>query len=225
MQAGIKKSWRKMLERYGAFELADSIYNSSSTVYPPKDDIFNCFKYFRMKETKVVLLGQDPYIRQNQAIGMAFAVPPSERIPPSLKNIYKELSESVEDFSIPNHGDISRWNREEKVLLLNTALTVLEGKSNSHKKQWEDITNRIIRKISKKCDKVIFILLGNNAKKKIKFIDNSKHTIISGVHPSPLSANYNLKGTNKSFFGHNIFKRVNDELEKNNITPICWKVA
>lgn len=225
MQVGIKKSWRKMLERYGAFKLADSIYDSTSTIYPPKEDIFNCFKHFRMKETKVVLLGQDPYIRKNQAIGMAFAVPPSEKIPPSLKNIYKEMGESVDNFTIPNHGDISRWNREENILLLNTALTVIEGRSNSHKKEWEEITNRIIRKISKKCNKVIFILLGNNAKKKIKYIDTSKHSIISGVHPSPLSAKYNLKGTNKSFFGHNIFNRVNEELEKNNMIPVCWKVA
>ncbi len=224
MDVGIKKSWKSMLIRYGAFDLVNQIYQSEDKIYPLKKDVFNCFKYFRMKETKVVLLGQDPYIRENQAIGMAFAVPKTEKIPPSLKNIYKEMEESVNNFVSPNHGDISRWNREEKILLLNTALTVINGKSNSHKKQWEKITDRIIKKISKKCESVIFILLGNNAKKKIKFIDTDKHVIISGVHPSPLSANYCHKGTSRSFFGHNIFNNVNKMLLKNNKTQVNWNV-
>ena len=148
----MKKSWNSMMKRYGAIDLVDTIYNSTDTIYPIKENVFNCFKHFRMKDTKVVLLGQDPYIRINQAVGMAFAVPKNEsKIPPSLKNIYKELEESIEDFTIPNHGDISRWNIEEKVLLLNTSLTVIEGESNIHAKLWESITDRIISKISLKC--------------------------------------------------------------------------
>lgn len=220
----MKKSWNSMMERYGAIDLVENIYNTTDNVYPPKDMVFNCFKHFRMKDTKVVLLGQDPYIKHNQAIGMAFAVNKNEKIPPSLKNIYKELYESIDDFDIPKHGDISRWNIEEKVLLLNTSLTVIEGKSNIHSKLWKDITNRIISKISLKCNNVVFILLGNNAKEKRKLIDSNKHYIIEGIHPSPLSARYNLKGTNKSFFGNNIFNRVNEYLINKNIEPVNWSV-
>lgn len=221
----IRKSWRKLLEKLNAFELIDDIYNTDKTIYPPKEDVFNCFKHFKLKNTKVVLLGQDPYIRKDQAVGLAFSIPKNQKkIPPSLKNIYKELAEEYDNFEIPNHGDISRWNTEENILLLNTALTVEEGKSNIHKKIWSDITNKLIETISNKCKFVVFILLGNNAKSKIKYIDTTKHFIVSGVHPSPLSANYHLKGTIKSFYGNNIFRKVNQKLEENNISPIDWNI-
>lgn len=230
MDKKIRKSWRKILEKNNAFDLVDNIYDTDKTIYPPKEDVFNCFKYFKLKNTKVVLLGQDPYIRKDQAIGMAFAISKTQKtIPPSLKNIYKELHETFDDFIIPTHGDISRWNTEENILLLNTSLTVVEGKSNSHQKLWIDITNNIIQQISKKCDKVVFILLGNNAKSKIIhkaniIIDINKHCVIEGVHPSPLSANYHLKGTPKSFFGNNIFKRVDQYLEQNEKEKVNWLI-
>lgn len=223
----VKKSWKKIIlkqETKSYYKNISDILESKNKIYPERQNIFETFKYFKLKESKVVLVGQDPYIRENQAMGMSFSVPKGERIPPSLRNIYIELEESVKDFKKPNHGDLSRWVKEEKIVLLNGALSVLPGKSNSHATIWKDFTDYIIKKISKKCDYVVFILLGNYAKSKAKLIDQDKHGIVTGVHPSPLSCKYNKKGESCSFFGHNIFNKVNELLIENNKEPINWNL-
>jgi len=192
-------------------------------IFPNKENILETFKYFDIKDTKLVFLGQDPYINSKiendieipQATGLAFSVPEDFRQPPSLKNIFKELSNEYENFKIPESGRLDRWVKEENILLLNTALTVKKGLSNSHQKKWGKITDKVIQYISDNCDNVIFLLLGNKEQSKIIFIDTKKHKIISGVHPSPLSAN-------RGFFGSNIFKKVNDELIKSNKNEIIW---
>lgn len=194
-------------------------------ILPRKEDIFNTFKFFDLNDTKLVLLGQDPYINGEfidgvfvpQAMGLSFSVPNGIKIPPSLRNIYKELKNSYNEFEIPNHGDLTRWVEEENILLLNSALTVKKGHSNSHQKKWTDLTDMVIEHISKNCNNVVFLLLGNNAKSKIKLIDNEKHFIVTGVHPSPLSAS-------RGFFNSNIFKEINILLENRGIGEINWKI-
>lgn len=223
----VKKSWKKIIlkqEKKEYYKNITDILESKLKIYPIRHNIFETFKYFKLKDTKVVLVGQDPYIRENQAMGMSFSVPKGQRIPPSLRNIYIELEESISDFKKPDHGDLSRWVREENIVLLNGALSVLPGKSNSHASIWKDFTDYIIKKISKKCDYVVFILLGNYAKSKLKLIDQDKHGVVTGVHPSPLSCKYNKKGQSCSFFGHNIFNKVNELLIENNKEPINWKL-
>lgn len=192
-------------------------YENQLYIFPFPKNVFRAFKYFEPQETKLVLLGQDPYIRYEiidqdqdlilpQAMGLSFSVPKKiKKIPPSLQNIYKEIKNSYPDFEIPNHGDISRWARKEKVLLLNSALTVIEGNSGSHLKIWQEFTDKVIKFISDNCDNVIFLLLGNFSIKKSNLIDSNKHHIITAVHPSPLSAN-------RGFFNSNVFEKVNKKL-------------
>lgn len=230
---GIDDSWYCMFKKCidtNDIENINTILQGN--FYPRKDDIFNAFKHFKFNETKVVILGQDCYINMKningtivpQANGLAFSVSPEHSIPPSLKNIFKEMSETLDDFTIPNNGDLSRWAKEENILLLNAALTVEPNKSNSHMKYWKDITDNIIEYISNNNSNVIFILWGNFAKSKEKLIDPNKHYIIKGIHPSPLSARYNMKGTDNSFFGHYYFNKVNKYLEKNNKELINWSL-
>ncbi len=157
-------------------------------------------------------------------MGMSFSVPESVKIPPSLRNIYKELNESIDNFEIPSYGDLSRWVKKENIILLNASLTVLDGQSNSHQKLWTEFTDNLIKYISDKTNNVVFILWGNFAKSKSRLIDMEKHKIISGVHPSPLSARYNLKGDMRSFFGHDQFNKVNIYLKKNNKSNINWNI-
>lgn len=189
--------------------------------YPNKQNIFECFKYFDLEETKCVLLGQDPYINEEningivipQAMGLSFSVNKQIKIPPSLKNIFTELKSDL-GIEPPKNGDLTNWTKNN-VLLLNAALTVEPKKSGSHLKQWEKFTDYIIKNISDKCSNVVFILLGNYAKSKVKYIDTKKHCIIQGVHPSPLSAH-------SGFFGSKIFSKTNQYLIQNNIQMIDW---
>ena len=140
-------------------------------------------------------------------MGLSFSVPKRMRlVPPSLQNIFKELKIEYPDFEIPNHGDISRWAKKEKILLLNSALTVVEGDSGSHLKIWEKFTDKVIQFISENCYNVVFLLLGNYSIKKSNLINSDKHHIITAVHPSPLSAS-------RGFFNSNVFKQVNEKLE------------
>jgi len=192
-------------------------------VYPKLCNIWETFKYFEVKETKVVLLGQDPYIKEEihnnkeipQAVGLSFSVPKTHKIPPSLRNLFKELKNDLE---IENrNGDLSEWVKREKILLLNSALTVLPGKSNSFASLWAPLTDKLINDISNNTEGVIFILLGNNAKKKKIFIDSTKHFIIEGVHPSPLSAS-------RGFFGSKIFSLCNKHLKSINKEEINWSL-
>ncbi len=184
------------------------------TVYPPMNDIFNGMKLTSFDSVKVVLLGQDPYHNQGQAMGLSFSVPDGTDIPPSLMNIYKELR-SETGMQIPKSGNLIGWAKQG-VLLLNTVLTVREHSANSHKgKGWEQFTDGIIKKISDKKQGVVFLLWGGNARSKKNLIDGKKHLILETVHPSPLSA-YN------GFFGCGHFNKTNEYLIGQGKTPINW---
>ena len=186
------------------------------TVYPPKEDIFNALRTTPFTDTKVVILGQDPYHGPNQAHGMAFSVNPGIQTPPSLQNIYKELQESLGCF-IPDNGYLMHWARQG-VLLLNTVLTVRAGTPQSHQNQgWEQLTDRIIQLLNEKDETIIFLLWGSPAKKKQSLITNSKHIVLTAVHPSPLSAY-------RGFFGCGHFKKVNEILASEGKKPIDWQI-
>ncbi len=190
-------------------------YNTH-TVYPNMYDIFNALKYTSYKQTKVVILGQDPYHGENQAHGLAFSVQPKVKIPPSLLNMYKELNSDIGCF-IPNNGYLVPW-ANQGVLLLNTVLTVRSGEPNSHKgKGWEIFTDKIIKLLSERQDPIIFVLWGANARKKKDFIDLNKHYVLEAPHPSPLSAS-------RGFFGCGHFSKINNILESLKKTPIDWQI-
>ncbi|WP_430536150.1 uracil-DNA glycosylase [Listeria rocourtiae] len=185
-------------------------------VYPDMYDIFNALKYTAFKDVKVVILGQDPYHGAGQAHGMSFSVKPGVRTPPSLVNMYKELASDL-GLEIPNNGYLLPW-AEQGVLLLNTVLTVREGKPNSHAKQgWEMLTDTIISLLGQKEEPVVFLLWGNNAKSKQVLLRNPNHLILTTVHPSPLSAN-------RGFMGCRHFSQTNQYLKDNDVAPINWQI-
>lgn len=187
---------------------------SSKTIYPSMYDIFNSMKYTDFDNVKVVLLGQDPYHNEGQAMGLSFSVPKGIAVPPSLVNIYKEINSEL---GIPpkNHGDLTGWAKQG-VLLLNAVLTVRAHQANSHKgKGWEYFTDSIIKKISEEKEHVVFLLWGGNARSKKPLIDKNKHLILECAHPSPLSA-YN------GFFGCGHFIKTNEYLINHGLTPIDW---
>ena len=187
---------------------------SKHTVYPSMYDIFNSMKKTAFDQIKVVIIGQDPYHEEGQAMGLSFSVPKGIEIPPSLKNIYKEITMETGE-TMPNHGDLTGWAKQG-VLLLNTVLTVRKGQANSHKnKGWENFTDGIIKKISEEKEKVVFLLWGANARSKKALIDRSKHLVLETVHPSPLSA-YN------GFFGSGHFVKANEYLKANGKQIIDW---
>ena len=185
-------------------------------IYPIPQNIYSALKLTTYKETKVVILGQDPYHEENQAHGLSFSVNKGVEIPPSLQNIYKELYDDLK-CEIPNHGYLVSWAKQG-VLLLNAVLTVRAHLANSHKgKGWEILTDKIIQELNQKDEPVVFILWGANARSKKQYISNPKHLIIESVHPSPLSA-YN------GFFGSKPFSKTNKFLIENNIEPIDWQI-
>ena len=187
---------------------------SEHTVYPSMYDIFNSMKYTSFNDVKVVLLGQDPYHNEGQAMGLSFSVPEGVDVPPSLVNMYKELKNEL-GVEPKKSGNLTGWAKQG-VLLLNTVLTVRAHSANSHKgKGWESFTDSIIKKISDKKENVVFLLWGANARSKKPLIDTKKHLILECAHPSPLSA-YN------GFFGCGHFKKTNEYLEKNGKKPIDW---
>lgn len=189
---------------------------STQTVYPDMKDIFNALKLTSFKDTKVVIIGQDPYHGFGQAHGLCFSVKKGVVPPPSLKNIYKELKSDM-GFEIPSHGELTSWAKQG-VLLLNNVLTVREGLPNSHKgKGWEIFTDRVIGELNKKETPVVFLLWGANAQKKAEIITNPKHFKLMTVHPSPLSAS-------RGFFGCRHFSKTNEILQKNHIDPINWEI-
>ena len=189
---------------------------STQTVYPNMEDIFNALKLTSFKDTKVVIIGQDPYHGFGQAHGLCFSVKKGVVPPPSLKNIYKELKSDI-GFEIPSHGELTSWAKQG-VLLLNNVLTVREGLPNSHKgKGWEIFTDRVIGELNKKETPVVFLLWGANAQKKAEIITNPKHFKLLSVHPSPLSAS-------RGFFGCRHFSKTNEILMKNSIKPINWEI-
>ncbi len=186
------------------------------TVYPDKYDIFNALKYTAFADTKVVIIGQDPYHEPGQAHGLCFSVREGIQPPPSLKNIFKELESDV-GATLPKSGELTKW-AEQGVLLLNTVLTVRRGEANSHKGMgWEVLTDRIISELNKKTTPVVFLLWGANARKKAEIIDNPIHKKLITVHPSPLSA-YG------GFFGCRHFSRANEILKENGLEPINWQL-
>ena len=187
---------------------------SNYTIYPSMFDIFNSMKITAFDNVKVVLLGQDPYHNEGQAMGLSFSVPDGVDIPPSLVNMYKELKNEL-GVEPKKSGNLTGWAKQG-VLLLNTVLTVRAHSANSHKgKGWESFTDSIIKKISDRKENVVFLLWGANARSKKPLIDTKKHLILECAHPSPLSA-YN------GFFGCGHFKKTNEYLEKNGKKPIDW---
>lgn len=188
----------------------------TQVIYPPKEDLFNALKATSYQDTKVVILGQDPYHGLGQAHGMAFSVNPGIATPPSLRNIYKELQDSL-GCSISDNGYLMPWAKQG-VLLLNTVLTVRAGQPQSHQnKGWEILTDEIIKLLNQKDETVIFLLWGSPAKKKMNLITNPKHVVLTAVHPSPLSAH-------RGFFGCNHFKQVNEILERQGREAIDWQI-
>lgn len=192
-----------------------SLYDKE-VIYPPKDLIFNALKLTPYKDTKVVIMGQDPYHGENEAMGLSFSVDKSVKIPPSLKNIYKELYDDL-GIKPANYGDLTKW-AQEGVLLLNSVLTVKKDMPASHRNiGWEPMTDYIIRVLNAKTSPVVFILWGNFAKSKVHLITNKKHLIITSAHPSPFSCRY-------GFFGSKPFSKTNEFLIKNNMKPIDWQL-
>lgn len=187
---------------------------STKTIYPSMYNIFNAMKLTPLDNVKVVILGQDPYHEEGQAMGLSFSVPKGIEKPPSLKNIYKEISEEL-DVEMPSSGDLTGWARQG-VLLLNAVLTVRAHQANSHKNRgWEEFTDGIIKKLSALKSGLVFILWGANARSKKPLIDQSKHLVLESAHPSPLSA-YN------GFFGCGHFIKANEYLIKKGKLPISW---
>lgn len=191
--------------------------SSGVNVYPPEELVFSAFEYTPFDQVKVVILGQDPYHGKGQAHGLCFSVLSDTKLPPSLVNIYKELQTDIHGYTTPAHGNLQGW-AEQGVLLLNTVLTVEEAKAHSHKSLgWEQYTDKVIELIDKHLEGVVFILWGAHAKKKGKSIDKEKHHVLSGPHPSPLSAY-------RGFFGCKHFSKTNELLTLDGKTPIDWQV-
>ncbi len=187
---------------------------SSQKIYPQMDNIFNALKYTSFADTKVVIIGQDPYHGEGQAHGLCFSVQKGVAPPPSLKNIFKELYADIGK-PIPYHGELTEWAKQG-VLLLNNVLTVREGQPTSHKgKGWEIFTDRVISELNKKDTPIVFLLWGAHAQKKAEIITNPIHYKLVSVHPSPLSAS-------RGFFGCKHFSKTNKILAQNNLTPINW---
>ena len=188
---------------------------ATSTVYPEVEDVFNAFNYCDLTDVKVVILGQDPYHGANQAHGLAFSVQPKSKVPPSLVNIYKELTNDIDGFIAPKHGYLAKWARQG-VLLLNTVLTVQESHAHSHAKLgWEVFTSEVIKQINTDNQGCVFLLWGAHAQKKGQHIDKDKHLVLSGPHPSPLSAY-------RGFFGCRHFSQANTWLQCKGLAAIDW---
>jgi len=186
------------------------------TVFPDMYDIFSALRETSYSDTKVVILGQDPYHGVGQAHGMSFSVKPGIEAPPSLKNMYKEIVDELGGF-IPDNGYLLPWAKQG-VLLLNTVLTVRSGEPNSHRKKgWEQFTTRVIEELNKRKEPVAFLLWGGNAKEKMELIDTKRHLCLTAPHPSPLSAY-------QGFFGCGHFKTVNEWLIRQVKTPIDWQI-
>lgn len=189
---------------------------SNEIIYPPSDDIFNAMHLTPLSEVKVLILGQDPYHNEGQAHGLCFSVQPDVAIPPSLKNIYKELQADL-GCSIPNNGYLVKWAKQG-ILMLNTVLTVRAHKPLSHQgKGWEEFTDAIIKAVNAQDRPIVYMLWGKPAQRKASMLNNPKHLILKAAHPSPLSASH-------GFFGCKHFSQANQFLEENGIEPIDWQI-
>ena len=189
---------------------------SEYTIYPKKEDIFTALNLTPYNDVRVVIIGQDPYHEPNQAHGLAFSVLDGIKLPPSLKNIYKEIEMDL-GILMSGSGNLTSWAKQG-VLLLNNVLTVREHEANSHKgKGWEYFTDKIVEKLNEREEQIIFIFWGNNAKSKQKLITNTNHIVLTAPHPSPLSAYH-------GFFGCKHFSKINELLRKNNKIEINWQI-
>lgn len=198
---------QKILEEYN---------NPNKVIYPKRSNVFRALALTDYDDVKVVILGQDPYHGEGQANGLAFAVNPYIPLPPSEQNIYKELKDDL-GIEISNNGDLSYWARQG-VLLLNTVLTVEQGKAFSHSKLgWETFTDTVIKKLNEREKPIVFVLWGSHARQKSELITNPKHYIIYSAHPSPLSAH-------RGFLGSKPFSKINAFLKKNNEEPIDFTI-
>ena len=223
----IKDSWKTLFTKYNnKYEtknkslnnILDSLKNSQFNIYPKVENIFKCFEYFESNETKVLILGQDPYHGLNQATGLCFGINENLIIPPSLKNIIKELKN---DLNITlNNNSLENW-AQQKILMLNASLTVIEKKPNSQATLWSDFTDFIIDELNKNEEPIIFVAWGAFAHNKLKNIDTSKHSLIVSSHPSPLSV-YKKYKTFPSFQDSKPFSQINEILQKNKKTLINY---
>lgn len=221
MDIQLHESWKlhlaNELEKEYFKELREFVRGEylSKSVYPKPTDVFRAFDETPFDSVRVVLLGQDPYHGEGQAMGLSFSVPAQVRIPPSLKNIWKELESDVGTVTKDRSGDLSPWAKQG-VLLLNSTLTVAKGEPGSHQgKGWEQFTDSVIETLSREKEHLVFILWGNYAKSKGARIDRSKHLVIESAHPSPFSAH-------GGFFGSKPFSRTNAYLSEHQCTPISW---
>lgn len=218
----IEDSWKQLLSEEFAKEYFSKITTfiksekkAGKEIYPPGSLIFNAFALTPVDNMKVVILGQDPYHNPGEAMGLCFSVPKEVKVPPSLKNIYKEINSDL-GCSIPSHGDLTSW-AQQGVLLLNAFLTVEKNKPLSHSNiGWQEFTNQVIATISDRLDGVVFMLWGNFAKTKSSLIDMSKHLVLQSAHPSPLAGN--------AFFNNHHFSKANDYLQSNGKLPIDWQI-
>lgn len=190
---------------------------AGKAIYPPASEVFNALTLTPLDNVKVVILGQDPYHGPGQAHGLCFSVQSGVKMPPSLVNIYKELAQDIEGFHIPEHGNLTAW-AEQGVLLLNTVLTVEQGKAHSHAKWgWETFTDAVIKSVNDTQHGVVFLLWGSHAQKKGQNIDTQKHYVLNAPHPSPLSAH-------RGFLGCRHFSQTNTLLSQQGKTPVNWQV-
>ena len=217
---GIGNDWDSILaaefekEYYGKLRTFLTEEYETQRIYPPQPDVFNALRYSSYADTKVVILGQDPYHKEGQAHGLCFSVNKGVKIPPSLGNIYKELQADL-GIQPPQHGYLASW-AQQGVLLLNVVLTVRDSQPNSHKgRGWEIFTDAVIKKLNEREKPMVFILWGANAKAKEVLLTNNRHLILTGSHPSPLAAH-------TGFFGGQYFSRANRFLELENQEPINW---
>ena len=221
----IKDSWKKLFTKYNNIyqaknkslnNILDSLKNSEYNIYPKTENIFKCFEYFETNETKVLILGQDPYHGPNQATGLCFGINENVPIPPSLKNIIKELKNDL-NINLTNNS-LENW-AQQNILMLNASLSVIEKKPNSQATLWSDFTDFIIEELNKNEESIIFVAWGAFAHNKLKNIDTSKHSLIVSSHPSPLSVYKKYKNF-PAFQGSKPFSQINEILEKNKKTLI-----
>ena len=221
-EVNIEDSWKEALADEFSQSYFDGIKShlvqskqQGKTIYPHGKLIFNAFNSTPFNEVKVVILGQDPYHGPGEVMGLCFSVPRGVRIPPSLRNIYKELYQDC-GCNIPTHGDLSSWTTQG-VFLLNAMLTVEHKKPGSHKKiGWQEFTNAVIKKLSDEREGLIFLLWGNFARAKKELIDDLKHYVLEAPHPSPLAGG--------GFFGCKHFSKTNEILANNGKDPINWQI-
>ena len=226
MERLLEESWRSELAgEFGKeyfLRLKEFVGNAyaTTTVFPPREKLFNAFARTPFDKVKVVIIGQDPYHEPGQAQGLAFYVPPTVKTPPSLRNIAKELNDEFRSSSLftltsSPSPDLLSWT-DQGVLLINATLTVESGKAGSHQKRgWEEFTDAVIRRLSEKREHLVFILWGAYAQKKGAVIDRARHLVLESAHPSPLSAR-------NGFFGNGHFRKTNDYLSFHGLTPIRW---